>query len=204
MRNKIIIVGGLALSGLLSGCAVDSVSTALSEREGVVLKSTPSGIQFFDGINLNRPAVTVNKDTMSMCLLSSLSNDTITLKSSAGSFVGAYTGNYYQANQQREAGGGQVIKYVSDDGDKAAANGLVKSSALWGIETAVRFQLQLYVDAGKTSYNVSNIQQAQINTGTATNDGFDSIGAWSGSSPDKAYDSIVSAIDSLQQCLARS
>lgn len=201
MKNKKILLAAGA-SALLAGCAMDPVAPGLAQKEGVVITSGANGQQYFDGLSVSRPPVKSDKDHTATCLLTSLNNEQVTLQSSVGSFVGAYTGNYYATSQTSQAGGGQIIQYLSDDGQKAVAEGMVRTKGVLGTEYAVRFKLNASLTDTESNYTVSGVRFAQLDTGLAANDGFNPMGAWSGASPEPAYDAISTAVTSLHQCLS--
>ncbi|MGP7732968.1 hypothetical protein [Oceanimonas smirnovii] len=192
----------IAACAVLAGCAMNPVSPGLAQKEGVVITSGANGHQYFEGFTVTRPSVATEKDLTATCLLTSLNNEQVTLQSSVGSFVGAYTGNYYETSQSREAGGGQVIQYLSDDGGKAVAQGMVRSTGVLGVDYAIRFSLNAALGANESKYSVTGVRFAQLDTGLTANDGFNPMGAWGGASPEPAYDAISAAVTKLHECLS--
>ncbi|MNR34942.1 hypothetical protein D3C85_1527530 [compost metagenome] len=106
---------------------------------------------------------------------------------------------------QREAGGGGVIVQASKDGRSVVAERVTEysTSSLIPIQRAVRFTLSAKVgDAGRTFY-FSKLEQAQLDTGVASNTGYRKIGVWSGANPDLALSSIRDVAGSINGCLSR-
>lgn len=147
----------------LSGCAVKPQSLAQYgdvKLEGNVLTSLI--------IEHTEPA---NFDKLPFCVASTVTNESIMVSDSAGSFVGAYTGNHYQYNRSQEVGGGNVIQFISKDGNSVVARGTTR---YWAgmIERAVRFTVSIKDDGLSRSYRFTGVEVAQISSGSWPNSGY--------------------------------
>ena len=105
------------------------------------------------------------------CVAANVNNDSIVVRDSAGSFVGAYTGNYYQTNHAASVGGGNVMQYVSPDASEVVAKGPTRYWAAM-VERAVRFNLAIKDDGQQRTYKFTAVEVAQMNSGTWPNSGF--------------------------------
>ena len=134
---------------------------------------------------------------LEMCVAQNVQNKSTTLQDTTGSFYGVYTGTYYQVENSRETGGGDVLLY-SRDGN-VVAQGVVDYQASPLVARVVRYTLTVS-DGG---YEFTNLEQAQTNTGAAVNPGFDKIGAFAGADPDKALSSLRSVASKIDRCRSR-
>lgn len=190
MRN---IVAGCLGALLVTGCAVQHDTLAKYgdyELSGDILVGYSVESVYVSG-GRSVPA----------CVASAVQNESITLSDSAGSFVGAYTGTYYQANKSREAGGGTVIQHASADGSEVVARGVTRYKAGL-IERAVRFTLMTEVVGARVTYAFSNLEQAQTNTGYAANAGFHSIHARPGGGAGQVLESLKDVAAEIDQCMS--
>jgi len=105
------------------------------------------------------------------CIASNVSNESVVVTDAANSYVGPYTGNYYQITSKTEIGGGNVLEYVSPDKNDVVAKGTTRYWAAM-LERAVRYKLTVRDDGVSRTYRFSNVEVAQINSGYWPNSGF--------------------------------
>ena len=137
------------------------------------------------------------------CVAETVSNQGETLADSSGSFVGAYTGNYYNVQRSSHSAGGSVLEHVAQDGKSVVASGSVRYSAGALVTRSVRFKLALKQSDSGRIYRFSSLGQAQLDTGAAANNGYTPIGSWSGANPDLALASLSKVTDEIERCLSR-
>lgn len=192
---------------LLAGCATGQVDQRFASQDGIELSQGSNGYPYFESATFEMPAHSLTGDELPLCVAKTVSNNSVTLHDASGSFVGRYTGNYYQNNNVRESGGGGVISYVSDDKSAVVATGVDKYSfnVSFGIPItrAVRYTLSARSDSAGSVYNFSDITQAQLDTGVLANSGFDPVAAWEGTNPDKVYDLFSGVVRNIEDCLSR-
>lgn len=152
--------------------------------------------QSAEAIETVRFPATEESGNTTLCVAKIVSNNSVTLQDSSGSFWGPYTGRYYQNNKSFQAGGGDVIIYQDDR--SIVARGVSEYAASAFVNRAVRFTLTV----SDNQYEFSNIEQAQMNTGVAPNTGYHKIGAWSGADPDKAVSSLKLIAQEIDSCRA--
>lgn len=137
------------------------------------------------------------------CLALIVDNKEYTLSDSSSSFVGAYTGNYYNIEKQRQVGGGQSLIY--SDEKSAISKGSTEGIFTFGmvpITKIVTFKVEVNTTEGKRSINFTDIRAAQKSTGAASNDGFNRVGAWSGAKPVFVYDLLNKVSNEIKSCLS--
>ena len=137
------------------------------------------------------------------CLALTVDNKEYTLSDSSSSFVGAYTGNYYNIEKQRQVGGGQSLIY--SDETSAISNGSTEGSFTFGMVPIIKivtFKVEVNTTEGKRGINFTDIRAAQQSTGAANNDGFNRVGAWSGAKPVFVYELLNKVSDEIKSCLS--
>lgn len=95
------------------------------------------------------------------CIAQVVTNRSVTLGDSSGSFVGAYTGKYYSVEHTRETGGGDVILHASDRA--VVAQGVTQYNTGAFVGRALRYTVTI-TDGG---YEFANIEQAITDSGAA-------------------------------------
>ena len=200
--KKIILI--LMSATMLSGCAYHyERSNLLDSLNGVEFESSGEKEyirKYTKVIKLNVD----NKDSIPICVANSVTNRSVRLSDSSSSFVGKYSGNYYNIGNAYTENGGNVIKHVSGNGKSVVAEGMSEysfNSGIVNITRIVRFTLDVTAMDGNVVYTFTNMQQAQTSTGSLQNDGFIHIGAWSGANPDLVIKSIDSIASKISLCL---
>lgn len=182
----------IPLFALLSGCAVQHETLRQYgdyELEGQLLK----------GFKVSAPGA-APMSALPACVATIVSNDPVTLSDSAGSFVGAYTGAYYQIGSRREVGGGNTIQYISPGGEDLVAKGATMySSAL--IQRSVRFTLRVQSAGQERIYQFSGIEQAQTSTGYMPNTGYNRVHAMPGGGAGHVLGSLKAIVNDLESCI---
>lgn len=173
----------------------------LSNFSGVEFKNV-SGIEYIKGYAINSTANSVEPEKAKVCTLRNVTNRDVSLSDSSKSFVGAYTGNYYNVGNKSTSSGGNVVSVSSDK--SLVVNGSTEylfDAGLINVKRVVRFTLDLSMLDGKVTYTFSNIQQAQTETGAIPNNGFGDIGTWKGASPYQALSSLQNVSAGIDSCL---
>ena len=162
-RKKLTPTTIFLLAATLYGCTVNQAT--LQQYGDVKL----------DGNLLKSITITHNEiaeiGKLPACVASNVTNESVSVHDTAGSFVGSYTGNYYQVNRAREVGGGNIIQYISQDGTEVIARGTMRYTAAM-IERATRFTLSIKDDGISRKYIFNNVEVAQMNTGNWPNSGY--------------------------------
>lgn len=186
----------------LSGCAIDtSRDPNLNNLTGLEFKKL-SGNEYIKNYSITSSTNGIDLEKAKICTLRNVTNRDVSLSDSSRSFVGAYTGNYYNLGNKSTSSGGNVVAASSDK--SFVVNGSAEyifDSGLINVKRVVRFTLDLSVLEGKVKYTFSNIQQAQTETGTIPNNGFNYIGTWKGASPYQALSSLRSVTSDIDSCL---
>jgi hypothetical protein len=141
-----------------------------------------------------------SSDKLPMCVASSVKNDGVTLGDSSGSFTGAYTGAYYRAGSTSHVGGGSVIQYISPDQTKLVAKGATGYTSAM-VDRSVRYTLSIQpASSGGVEYKFSEIQQAQLSTGSAANTGYFSVHTMMGGGSEEVAESLRAVADNIDAC----
>ena len=193
MRNIILAVVAVAV---LSGCAYSRMPE-LSKYQAEYVSDYSA--ELVSAVVFKRPG---SSGDLVQCIAETVSNQGVTLRDSAGSFVGAATGRYYSASNSAHVGGGDVLQYVSADGKSVVANGSTQYSSGF-VSRSVRYKLSAQQKADERVYRFADLSQAQLNTGSAANYGYGGVGAWSGANPDLALASLEQVSAKIEACLAR-
>lgn len=149
------------------------------------------------------PQKTVSFGAVKVCAASTFTNDSVVLKDNAGSFVGAYTGRYYQQSNSQQISGGNVFKLVDDQTNTLIATGNKKSKPQQGglIVDYIKYDAKIVLANNHVQLVFQNIQAAQQSTGSSANDGFRQIGTWSGARAPAALETIHSIASNFKNCL---
>lgn len=194
-----------AVSLLMTGCATNVRSPALAGLENVQYELGAHDNEYVKSAAFSYEGQVPDADALPMCVAKVVQNRSVTLKDSSRGYVGAYSGMYYGNQAAREAGGGTVIQYVSDDKKSIVAQGATSYSfgGLIPIQESVRFGLSAKVTGNARSLIFDRIERAQLNTGAVSNSGFTKVGAWSGARPEMVIKSLRTLADDLNNCLSQ-
>lgn len=191
----------LILPLVLAGCASMSMNTVENLPGNIALKPNPHGGQaeVIDTVVFEHSAQPGNAEK---CAAMWINNDSAELKSSS-TYVGAYTGNYYNYEASRQKEGGQVLLYV--DETEVIAAGREKysfNSGVVPIGKIADFKVKIKkIDPGYT-VEFFDITAAQESTGYASNNGFVAVGAWAGARPMALYQALQGIDERLASCLS--
>lgn len=137
---------------------------------------------------------------MSMCIASTIKNDPVSLSDSSRSFVGAYTGTYYQVGSNREVGGGSVIQYAAPDESSVVAKGETGYTSAM-VSRSVRYTVTIQNLGADRKYLFSGIQQAQLSTGSMANTGYSPVHVMMGGGSESVAQSLVAVTDEIEACI---
>ncbi|MFA5489615.1 MAG: hypothetical protein WC284_10400 [Candidimonas sp.] len=195
----LIAAGGLVLLG---GCATNSVSPSLSGMDNVEIGPGPYGYQYVSKVSYRFDGVAVKGEALPMCVVQNVQNKSVTLQDSSSRQFMPYVG-YVSKESAREVGGGQVITYLSDDKRLVMADGVTsyQTGSLVPINQSVRFSVALKASDNTLSAVFTNIDQAQMNTGAISNDGYSKLGAWSGMNPELAIGELKMIASNIADCV---
>lgn len=197
----------LSLAVALSGCVMTGRAPNLATYDTASYEKDQYGQEYMTGLSFKYPApARLKPDALPLCIVKTIDNRSVTLSDSSRSWVGPYSGYYYRMGVQREAGGGEVLSFVSEDKREAVATGTVTHRYTFGmapIERSVRFTLNAKVGASETMFRFDRLEWAQLDTGVAANNGYDRIGAWEKARPELAAESLKLVADKLSSCLSQ-
>lgn len=193
--SKITIAAVLGV--LLAGCS----TARMPELSQYQAEFAPfASAESVSAVTFRRPGTVGN---LPQCIAEVVSNQGETLSDSAGSFFGAYTGNYYVSHNASQATGGNVIEYVASDRGSVVASGSVRYQVNALVARSVRFKLSAKQGETGRIYRFGSLQQAQLDSGVAANNGYNPLGSWAGANPDLAVKSLSHLVDQIDGCLAR-
>ena len=196
--KKIVLFLGV---GILAGCS----STPIQLPSNV--KTIPSGMgqsTYIDKVDHSFiPSKAVTFSNLKICAASTFVNDGITLKDNSGSFVGAYTGRYYQQNNKQQINGGDVFKLIDEQSNTLIATGNKKTRPQQGglIVDFIKYDAKVALSNNHVQLQFQNIQAAQQGTGSSSNDGFRPVGTWAGARAPAAIETINNLAVVFKNCV---
>lgn len=199
--EKIIILALL----VASGCAPLPHSKELAKRNGI--QKDPTQNYYIDKVTLEKQATKANADKVGYCLASNIKMGEVSLSDTSRSFVGSYTGNYYNIESKGKASAEDVIKFISKDGVNSVARGQVDYIVPnWAahIQKFLRFTVDIKQSDNANTYIFKDFATAQGNTGMLANNGFDA--KWSDIEelvPERGYDELDNLANKINNCLAK-
>lgn len=196
MRNLLIL-----FTAAIAGCATNTVDPSIPSN---VTLSAPNEYneRYIESVKfkLNNGSKTTSP---AKCLALTVSNNEYTLSDSSGSFVGAYSGKYYNIEKSRQVGGGQSLLYSDDT--SAIAKGSTDGTFTFGlapIKKIITFKVEVNAAPGTKTITFTDIRSAQKSTGVVSNDGFNKAGAWPGAKPSLVYELLNKVADNIQSCMS--
>lgn len=196
--RKLILAG---VVGALIGCS----STPIQLPSNV--KTIPSGMgqsTYIDKVDHSFiPSKNVTFSNLKICAASTFVNDAVTLKDNAGSFVGAYTGRYYQQNNKQQVNGGDIFKLIDEQSSTLIATGNKKTKSQQGglVIDFIKYDAKISLSNNHVQLQFQNIQAAQQSTGVLSNDGFRPIGTWAGARAPAAVETINNLAVDFKNCV---
>ena len=183
-----------------SGCAMQPVELP----SNVVQSRGPQGEAYIDKVDFSYARTTsTDFGKLKLCIAENVQHNETNLHDSAGSFVGRYTGTYYQTDHRQVIGGGQVFKLVDDASAVLIATGvtIVPPSGMALSPEYVRYELKTSAKDKQVGLTFFSITRAQQNSGILSNNGFQSVGIWPGSRASDVYASLERIANKIKNCL---
>jgi hypothetical protein len=137
---------------------------------------------------------------VAMCAAGAVRNDPVSLSDSSRTFVGAYTGNYYQAGSNREVGGGSALQYVAPDESSIVAKGETGYTSAM-VSRSVRYTVTIKSSGPERKYLFAGIQQAQLDTGSMVNAGYSPVHVMMGGGSEDVAQSLSAVADEIETCI---
>lgn len=200
---KKLICAAIA-AALTVGCASVTPSRGLSAYPGVKLEPADYGAQHVAGVDFTRPKHGKSGRDISFCVAQFVSNRSVSITDQSRSFVGQYTGNYYQINSGQTVAGGEVISHASADGAAVVANGSEGyrvTSLGMPVERVIRFKLTAEPTSSGYRYRFSELEAAQLSTGAVQNTGFSLLYAHEAAQPEPALQALERLTQKIDDCL---
>lgn len=190
---------------VLTGCGhLQPISPGLESKEGITLSDSDSMDRYLERVELSRPVAPNDAEALPFCVAQTVATDEATLVDSSGSFVGAFTGTYYERTNVRKAGSIDGLRFASSDGNELVVEGTAgyTTGEIIPLQYSVRYTLAIEGQAESTAYVFTDIQQAQLNTGVLANTGYDPVGAWKGAHPSEVHSALSAVADRVSDCVA--
>ncbi|MCG2574229.1 hypothetical protein LVY74_11775 [Acinetobacter sp. ME22] len=198
---KKTILGSLVSTFILTGCSMSPITLPSN------VSTVPTGMgqsTYIDHVNYSFiPSKIVSFDNVKACAVTVFTNDGVMLMDNAGSFFGAYTGNYYQKQNSQYINGGNVFKYVDDKNNILIATGNKKTRPQQAglVTDIVKYDAKVVLKNNQIELIFQNIGAAQESTGSIKNSGFRQIGTWSGARAPAALDTLQMLSNGFKDCL---
>lgn len=145
-----------------------------------------------------------DRQKIEACTAINVSNGEVTLGDTSSSFIGTYSGNYYQINNSKTSAGGNAMIYASKG--LVVANGVTSITHTTGsiipvnITNFIRFKLTIDYREDQGIMLFNDMESAQASTGTLPNTGFRPIGVWDGARPLQHIAGIEKVAQQLKKC----
>ena len=158
-------------------------------------------VRMVDAVTFERQGAL--KQSPATCVSLNVDNSEVTLSDSSASFVGAYSGTYYDIESSRTEGGGATMQHADSESGVVVAKGTTEytSGGLMPIGHAVRYKLLVAPMPGKTIVQFKDVEYAQKSTGYMKNSGFQRLGTWWGSGVMDAYAAMEEQADKVLDCI---
>ncbi|MBM1145642.1 hypothetical protein GN155_017800 [Alcanivorax sp. ZXX171] len=193
---------------MLSGCAsTPPAPSDLGNRDGVELVERERGARLFKSAEFALPGSVPDKAVLGLCLAKNVRVDSVRLSDSSKSFIGAYSGRYYNIGNSYQAQGEESTKFIAEDGSGAVARGQFKYSFVVrgllpvSIVNVVRYTLEVSQTPEVNRYVFSDITAAQTETGNMPNTGFTPVYDIGLLHPEIAHDRMAAVASALNTCL---
>lgn len=200
MKKNILPLLTIAL--MLTGCSVEQIrDVKLNSITGLSVEKN-GGIEYIkqyqQKIKLTNPGLSKLK----ICVSRNVTNREVNLTDSSGSFYGSYSGRYYNIQKGSTIQGGDIIDSYDSAGTIIAHgnSSYLFSSGIISVKRVVRFTLDIVPSKTDVIYTFSNIQQAQLDSGTLPNNGFSNVGTWEGAGPVQVVDVLKKTVSDISTC----
>jgi hypothetical protein len=200
-KIKYLLLSAIS-AAILSGCATTAPSDLPSNVSTVPLKGGQAVEKITYEYVSSKP---IDFSYLKLCSAQTIKYDSVRLSDSSGSFVGSYTGNYYNIGSSRTEDARDSIIILDEDKKFIVARGTTKEfSKAFGLTSGVaRFIISLEVQDSKLNILFENVEHAQLSTGSISNSGFMRVGTYAGAGFPNVYAAITEVKDSLTSCLSQ-
>lgn len=138
-----------------------------------------------------------------LCIAQHIQNEGVSLDDSSGSFVGPYTGHYYQINNSRTTQSGQALVMADDELKTVIARGVVPfdGADFFKLKHYLKFAMKTSIKANNINIEFTQLSAAQADTGYMSNNGFGPVGAWGGGPAGGAYKATETVANTIFACI---
>ena len=191
------LIGFTVLVTLLTSCASHKM-LSIYQTQGVEIAQNSSGEDIINKYSTSRP-ITLLRSSLSLCIAQELDNSPVVLNSE--NYLGSAWWPYYNMPTQQAItiNGGETIKLV--EGNNIVANAVTSYQSQ--SKYFVSYTLTTTRNANNVRYLFSNIKQAQQNTGSFSNEGFENVKTIERVHPDLVIEALNNEVDKIQACLLR-
>lgn len=191
------LIGFTVLVTLLTSCASHKM-LSIYQTQGVEIAQNSSGEDIINKYSTSRP-ITLLRSSLSLCIAQELDNSPVVLNSE--NYLGSTWWPYYNMPTQQAItiNGGETIKLV--EGNNIVANAVTSYQSQ--SKYFVSYTLTTTRNANNIRYLFSNIKQAQQNTGSFSNEGFENVKTIERAHPDLVIEALNNEVDKIQACLLR-
>lgn len=197
MRHNSNCHAVLAIAMLVAGCA-----SQVQLPANVATSNGGDGGSYMERADFSYRADSPPQfSRVKLCIAENLNNDAVTLRDSAGSFVGPATGRYYQPDNRQNIGGGAIFKYSDDAAATLIATGGISANTGLMVRDHIRFDLKASIAGPNVGLVLYNIRRAQENSGILANDGFKPVGVWPGARAPEVYAALEGVAFKVMNCI---
>lgn len=137
-----------------------------------------------------------------LCVAETISNESVIINDATGTFVGAFSGTVYHANNKTSVGGGQLFQLVDEELGVMILRGTSEyiDTGMLKSEKALKYKLKASIKENNIQIKFSDITHTMKNSGYASNS-FNKLGTWSGSGFEGAYSNMQYLKNKIAKCL---
>lgn len=159
-------------------------------------------------IDFKKDLVKSSKDALQVCIIKNIELGAANLSDQRTNLLN--TQSYYKTPviSSDVVGDSDVLKFLSEDGNRAMANGQIQYS--YSLQSGfvsvpivkyVRFTLDIKIGGTSNNYSFTNLKIAQSNTGVVANHGFVDVPDSVGSGTMNIYHKFKQLSDNINRCL---
>lgn len=150
-----------------------------------------------------KPNKDVTFEKIKLCSAQVFQNNSVTLNDNVGSFVGSYTGHFYEKSNNQTINPTNLFKYVDEKSNILIISGNTKTKAQQAglITDIIQYDAKIEKDSNEIKFTFQNILKAQQSTGVVQNSGFGPIGTWSGARAPAVIESLDLLANKYKNCV---
>ena len=199
------ITGVVAISMLMTGCAnMTQRDPNLAQFNNVEYINAGQANEGIKSFYTEHTVKNLDPEVAKVCIFQTVKNEDVTLTDSSKSFVGSYTGTYYNIKSSKTVDGGDVIKGDTKRGVMFNGNFKHTATDMFGVMPMpgyVRYTGVAMKKGDTLKITYKQIEHAFQSTGSAANSGFSMLTSLAFIRPADAIKTMSDVSDSIVECI---